>query len=270
MGIGSATDQAERERIAAREKENKERQEAREAQARQERESQTSTWSGMSDYDKSAVLDPHNLKPTTGEIDYAQRELIKGMKEEGSSQAAEWVSQDQKAREARAEAEKRQKKIDRRSDKAYVGEVYEKYQAARDDKHKLIEDGRPPIWPPSRRKEWDERLKGLELSEQKARDAYEARLKKSEPEELKRLQDTVAEKLQVAGDAVQKRRSLYPTASEAASIEGAKFDPERHLAGLKEAWKPSDMAKDTREIEQRITSKEPEIETQKRRHAQAG
>ena len=266
MGMGTATDLAEKERIAARERAEAEER-ARKDEARKQEEQKGSVLAGMSDYDKTAIQSKEGgLKALTGdELDQVQRMKIKSIAEEGNPKAQEWTSADQAAREAQQKAERREQEAKRREDPGYIKEAKEHHIHAREKVFKHMEQGKPAIFQPKKRAEWTEKLAEFKGAEHETRQQYQERLKKASPDAIGALRSSVKKKLEEAEELAKKRDELYPMASQAIKEKGPAFSPEEHIKRLEAAWKPSDMKKTFDESEKRIqmqTEKETKRQSQ--------
>jgi hypothetical protein len=253
MGMGTATDLAEKERIAARDKAEADRV-ARKEEERKQEEQKGSVLAGMSEYDKRALESKESgLKAmTSGELDQVQRMKTEGLAKAGDPKAAEWIDTDRQAREAAAKAERREKEVERRSDPDYIGSVKQDHINAREKVFKHLEEGKPAFFQPAKLKDWTEKLHSFKDAEKETKQHYQERLKKASPEAIGALRDSIKEQLAEAKEATKKRDALYPLASKQIDRQGEAFSPEEHIKRLETAWKPSDMKKTYDESEKRI------------------
>jgi hypothetical protein len=266
MGIGTATDLAEKERIAARDKDLADRAAQKEEQRNQE-EQKGSVLAGMSDYDKRALerKDGGLQAFTSGELDDIQRRKTEALAGKGDPHAAQWTTADKEAREAAAKAERREKEAERRSDPSYLAEVKNVHIEAREKVFKHMEEGKPAFFQPKKLANWTEKMSEFKDAEKETRQHYQERLKKATPEAIEALRTSVKENLSQAEEAAKKRDSLFPIASKVIEKQGEAFNPEEHIKRLETAWKPSDMKRLFDDSEKRIqhqTDKETKRITQ--------
>lgn len=266
MGIGSSIDQAERERIAAREKEEADRKVAKE-KAEQDA-IKASPWAvepNMSAYDKKAVMSKdeglHAL--TGGELDNVQRRETARHAEAGSAQAKEWIAQDQKALEASDKASKRDAEADRRSKPSYIEDAKDHYLQAREKRIAHMEN-QPAFFQVKLKKTWAEQRDQLTQEEQSARHVYKEHTRKASPETIEALRNSAQSKLQEAEKAIQARNKIAPMASDQIKKQGLAFNAKEHFDTLATRPTPRIVQEEHARAEQNVT----ETMKQGKRHTQ--